>query len=181
MRPARGTGEIQPTAYRQWQARPRDRQLLYNPELAQMPTFKPWYKLELDGIDNISITTEADFNAEHTAGSSLNDMCTLTVTKSMKPIIDLFKNWKPEYPSVEEYFANPLQTSEWLVPFLNQTNYTAPVSEIDYSRTQMITDGCSIQVQGFPSQEGDYPVVVTVKLHSGETLVWRDTLRYRNF
>ncbi len=163
------------------QARPRDRQLLYNPELAQMPTFMPWFKLGLDGIDNISITTEVDFNAEHPAGSSLNDMCTLTVRESMKPVLDLFKNWKPEYPSVEEYFANPLQTGEWLVPFLKQTNYTARVSEIDYSRTQMITDGCSIQVQGFPSQEGDYPVEVTVKFHRGETLVWRDTLRYRNF
>lgn len=163
------------------QARPLERQLLYNAELAQMPTFPMWYNIGLDGIDNMTVTTEADFNAEHPAGSSLNDICRFTIRGLMQPIIELFKNWKPEYPSVEEYFANPLQTTEFLVPFHKQTEYTARVSEIDYSRTQMITEGCAIYVEGFPTTQGDYPVVVTIKLHSGGTLVWRETLHYRNF
>lgn len=162
-------------------ARPCGRPLPYNEELAHMPQFPRWYELTLDGIDQLTIITENDFNSEHPAGSSLNDICTLS-TKSLRPILDLFKNWKPEYPVVENIYG-PIteEMYKFLDPYMWACSYTAPLSEIDYTRTQWITPyDFEIGIGGFPSKAGEYPVKLIIKLHSGGTLVRQHKLVYED-
>lgn len=163
-------------------ARPYGRPLPYDPALAEMPTFPLWYELGLDGIEELAIITENDFSAEYPAGSSLNGMCSLSV-RSLKPVIELFKNWKPEYPMVEDKDGSlSMQIGDFLNPYIRACDYKVPLSEIDYSRTQWITaKNCVIWVNGFPSEAGEYPVQVIIRLHSGGKLTYHHTLVYGNF